>query len=324
MPFLFDNHFTSFFSQKDTGQKPADKISMNIAKLITPRNVFFLFFSAVISIIFFTPIRELFVLSQDNELYSHIFFIPIVSAYIIYQRKTEIFSGCRFSFGPGIVFLIAGIIMYLFGRTQGLQFDQNDYLSIMMFSALLSWLGIFVIFFGIKAFQKAVFPLLFLVLIVPIPLFAVNKIIFILQSASAEVSYAFLKATGVPIYREGFVFQLPNISVEVAEECSGIRSSIALFITSVLAGHFFLRNGWSKIFLILIIFPITVFKNGLRITSLSLLGAYVDIGYLTDSVLHRNGGMLFFILGLLLLGPILVLLKKTEGRHPESRQEGVG
>ena len=121
-----------------------------------------------------------------------------------------------------------------------------------------------------------------------------DKIIFLLQSASAEVSYVYFKLIGIPIYREGFVFHLPGVSVEVAKECSGIRSSIALFITSILAGHLFLKTGWKKGILAVSIIPIAILKNGVRIVTLSLLGAYVDISFLTDSLLHKKGGILLF------------------------------
>jgi exosortase/archaeosortase family protein len=100
--------------------------------------------------------------------------------------------------------------------------------------------------------------------------------------------------------------------VEVAEQCSGIRSSVCLVITSVLAGYLFLKKGWSKVVLVLSVFPITVFKNALRIVTLSLLAAYVDPGFIGRSWLHTSGGIPFFVVGLMLLGPVLWGLRKAE------------
>jgi exosortase/archaeosortase family protein len=82
-------------------------------------------------------------------------------------------------------------------------------------------------------------------------------------------------------------------------------------ITCVLAGHMFLKTTWKKIVLVLAVIPITMFKNGIRIVSLSLLGVYVDRGFLTSS-LHTDGGILFFVLALLLMAPILFVLRKSE------------
>jgi exosortase len=117
--------------------------------------------------------------------------------------------------------------------------------------------------------------------------------------------------TGVPFFRDGFVFHLSGQSIEVAKECSGIRSTLSLFITCTLAGHLFLKTWWKHTILIICVIPIAMFKNGIRIVTLTLLGTYVDPRIL-GSNLHREGGILFFVLALLLLAPILYFLRKSE------------
>ncbi len=134
--------------------------------------------------------------------------------------------------------------------------------------------------------------------------------IYFLQVGSTEFTNLLFMATGVPFLREGFVFHLPGMSVEVAKQCSGIRSSLALLITAILAGHMFLKTGWKKVFLAVLIIPVTMFKNGIRILILTLLGTYVDPRWLTESSLHRDGGIVFFILALVLMAPILYWLRK--------------
>jgi exosortase/archaeosortase family protein len=107
------------------------------------------------------------------------------------------------------------------------------------------------------------------------------------------------------------------MDIEVAKECSGIRSSLSLIITALLAGHFFLRTGWSRALLVLAIVPITILKNGFRIAMLSILGVYVDERIL-GSDLHRKGGILFFIMALVLVWGVIALLRKSEGK-PEKQ-----
>jgi exosortase len=114
------------------------------------------------------------------------------------------------------------------------------------------------------------------------------------------------------VLRDGVVFHMPGLSIEVAPQCSGIRSSLALAITCVLAGHMFLKRGWNKALLVLAVIPITMLKNGIRIVTLTLLALYVDRGFL-ESSLHRDGGILFFVLALCLMAPILFLLRRSEG-----------
>ena len=170
--------------------------------------------------------------------------------------------------------------------------------------------------YGRVALQAACFQLLFLFFIIPIPNFLLEETIFLLQMGSAEVTDGLFKLTGVPVYREGLIFDLPGLTIYVAEECSGIRSSLALLITSLLAGHLFLRSRWSKVFLSSAIVPIALFKNGLRIVSVSLLTIYVDRGFIAGN-LHRRGGVLFFLLSLMILALVLRLLQRLEEPRPE-------
>jgi exosortase len=153
--------------------------------------------------------------------------------------------------------------------------------------------------------------MLFLAFMVPLPTVVEYWAIRVLQLGSAEFVAVLFSLTGVPVLREGTVFQLPGIAIEVAPQCSGIRSSMALVITCVLAGHMFLTTTWKKIVLVLAVIPITMFKNGIRIVTLTLLGVYVDRGFLTSS-LHTDGGILFFIIALCLMAPILFVLRKSE------------
>jgi len=267
----------------------------------------------------FEPLKDLMNSATRGDYYSHIVLIPLVSAYLFFQNRKDIFSKP----GPIYPFALAlsafGAALYIFGSYYVARLNQNDYASLLTFSAIVFWAGGFVLLYGIRGFQKASFPILFLVFMIPIPGLIMDKIIYALQVGSTEASEVLFNLTGVPFQREGFVFHLPGISIEVAEQCSGIRSTLALFITSILAGHFFLDRFWKKIVLALIVFPVTVFKNSIRIMTLSLLGAYVDERWLTESSLHHSGGFVFFIPALGLLGLALWALRKYRN---EDRSKG--
>jgi len=293
-------------------RNPAINITMQTARHITTRNILFLFFNIGTIIIFYATMRDLIVLSLHNSYYSHIILIPLISGYFIYLRRKAIFSDIHYSYTAGIILIIIGSILYLTGKTHGIELDQNDYLSLMTFSYLIFWMGGFVLFYGIRAFRTGAFPLLFLIFLVPMPGLIMEKIIFLLQIGSAEATYGFFKLTGTLFLREGVVFHLPGISVEVAKECSGIRSSIALFIMGLILSNMFLQTGWRRIILILSIFPLAIIKNGIRIGTLSLLAIYIDESFITNSKLHSEGGIIFFLIALSLLAPILWLLRKSE------------
>jgi exosortase len=290
---------------------------------VNQRNAFFLLFFVLALLMAYAPIKALYTSSINSEYYSHIVLIPLVSIYLFYQERKFIFSEQKYSLGAGTPLLLMGALLYLGGRFYGIQLNQNDFTAIIALSAVVFINGAFIFCYGFRAFKAALFPLLFLIFMIPIPSTLMEGTIYVLQVGSTEFTNVLFMATGVPFLREGFVFHLSGMSVEVAKECSGIRSSLALLITCVLAGHLFLNTWWKKVILAVCIIPVTMFKNGIRILILTLLGNYVDSRILTNSTLHTDGGIVFFILGLLLLAPVLYFLRKSEG--PKARgQKGSG
>ncbi|MBE9505095.1 MAG: exosortase/archaeosortase family protein [Proteobacteria bacterium] len=280
---------------------------------VIPRNIYFLFFNIAVFTLCYTPIRDLLSLSLKSDLYSHVPLIPLISIYLIYSKRSTIFQDVSYSMAGGLTGIVAGILLYLIGLSQSGIFSPNDYLSLTILSALILWLGGFLLFYGDKAFKEAIFPLLFLLSSVPMPDALRENLIYVLQINSADVSHWLFKMSGVPVYREGNIFMLPaGVNVEVAKQCSGIRSSIVLILTGILLSHFYLKSNWRRLILILSIFPIAVFKNGVRILTLSLLSVYVDKRFITDSLLHKKGGIIFFLLGVILLLIIMKLLKRND------------
>jgi len=249
--------------------------------------------------------------SFQQEQYSHIILVPLVSASLFFLERKRIFSHVEARWGAGLGLLFSGALIYWFGQRHSASASENDQLFIAIVPLVVIWVGGFTLCYGIQAFRAGLFPLLFLFLMVPIPDFFLDRAIYWLQTGSAEVSYAVFQLVGVPVFRSGFVFSLPGVTIEVAKECSGIRSSLALLITSLLAGHLFLRSTWKKAVFILATLPLLIVKNGIRIVTLSLLSIYVDPRFLTGS-LHQDGGILFFLLALVILAPILRLLQNSE------------
>ncbi len=271
----------------------------------------------------FQPLHVLITRSPRQEFYSHIVLIPFVSGYLIFQKRRMIFENTRYISLLGVAISCLGVALYALTYLEKAKFGQNDYASLITLSSITIWAGGFAALYGVRVLRVALFPILFLLFMVPIPDSIMQKIIYALQVGSTEAAEIIFAVTGVPFQRDGFLFHLPGISVEVAEVCSGIRSSLALFITSVLAGHLFLDRFWKKLVLALLVFPVTVLRNGVRITTLSLLGAYVDERWLTESFLHHSGGFVFFIPGLAMLGVALWLLRGI-GKNGLGKKDKMG
>ena len=278
---------------------------------VSPRGAFFAVLVGLTLAAFWAPLSRRIRFSLQQEHYSHIILVPVVSALLVFVERKKIFSHVETCWRAGLGLLFAGALFDWFGHRHSASASQNDYLAIAIFSVVVICVGGFVLCYGCRAFRAGLFPLLFLFLMVPIPDFLLNRAIFWLQTGSAEVSYAVFELLGVPVYRTGFIFALPGLTIEVARECSGIRSTLALLIMSLLAGHLFLRSAWTKAVLTLATLPLLIVKNGIRIVTLSLLSIYVDPSFLTGS-LHRDGGILFFLLALIILTPVLRLLQKSE------------
>jgi exosortase len=269
-----------------------------------------LFVSAVAALMLYTPVRDYLYWACKSPYYTYVILIPFLSAYVVFKRRRDIFKDIGYAFVPGGAIAVLGLFLLITASAVAV-WSKNDYYALVACSTALLFIGIFVLLFGMQAFRAAQFPLLFLFFMVPLPTGAEQWVIRILQLGSTELVSVLFSLTGVPVLREGTLFHLPGISIEVAPQCSGIRSSLALAITAVLAGHMFLKSTWKKIVLILAVIPVTMFKNGIRIVTLSLLGLYVDRGFL-ESSLHRDGGIVFFVLALLIMAPVLFVLRRSE------------
>src|ERR1017187_1356892 len=111
------------------------------------------------------------------------------------------------------------------------------------------------------------------------------------------------------------MLSIPNLDIEVARECSSIRSSLMLAVTTLVLAHLFLRSWCRKVLLVAAAIPLSVAKNGLRIFTITELGTRVDPGFL-DGKLHHHGGILFYGLAVVAVAALLWVLRRTESPIP--------
>ena len=267
-------------------------------------------------LIFHSPIWLLAQISLDSELYSHVMLIPMVTLFFLFVERRVIFKQVKWSFRAGLLLAVFSIACYVLAIQGQGALNRNDFLSACLLGVVAWAHGGFLLAYGPLAYRRALFPMFFLLFCIPLPTFILDPLIKFLQVWSAHAVHLAFNIIGIPYLREGMTFQLPGIAIEVAKECSGIRSSLALFITGIMAGHTFLKTAWRRIVLVAVIIPITIFKNAIRITTLSLLAVHIDKSWLTDSWLHKGGGIVFFLLALILLAPVLWFLIRSEQRKP--------
>jgi len=174
------------------------------------------------------------------------------------------------------------------------------------------------LFLGTKWARSAMFPIFFLAFMIPLPEAAVDSLENASKEASAEVANWLFLFSGTPALRMGTVFQLPGISIMVAKECSGIRSSLVLVITSLLAANMFLRTTWRRALLVGAVIPLGLLRNGFRILVISLLCVHIG-PEMINSPIHRRGGPIFFVASLIPLFVMLWWLRRREVAAPQSR-----
>lgn len=250
------------------------------------------------------------------------FLIPLISGYLVWNRRKELVASSGYSGGLGWSMAIAGTLAlgaYFALALAGWSLGKTDSLAWLIFSFICLVNSCCLLAAGKRNTSIVIFPLALLFLMLPLPSILEKISVAILQRASAEVAYILIKLSGMPVFREGLVFTLPNFRMEVAEECSGIRSTLVLFITSLLAGHLFLRRKSFKGLLALAVLPIGILRNGFRILVITWLTVNVDRTIGVDGPVHKKGGPFFFVLSLGALFGLLFLLRRFE----ERRKSGV-
>lgn len=257
-------------------------------------------------------VRRVTELALHDDTYTHIPLIPLISLFLIYSDRRSIFSRVTYSWLTGVALVVPGLMAVVSARLNVWDLSRTNRLSLVVFGVVLAWIGAFTASMGSHASKAARFSLLFLLFMVPIPEPLLSKVILFLQTESAQVTAVLFGVFHVPFLQDGLIFSLPGTAIRVAEECSGIRSSLALLIMAVLASRFFLKTPWKQLLVCLFVVPLSIAKNGLRISVLSALAVYVNPEFLTGPIHHKFGGMLFFAAAFVPLALLLFFLQKTE------------
>ena len=247
-------------------------------------------------------------LALRNDRYSYLLLIPLLSAGMIYRSRRQIF---RQRAADGTLLIPAGIASLAVACWFLADSRLLDSFTLAVFAGVTFWLGTFRLYYGRQAWEAARFPLLFLYSLVPIPGFVLDRVIGGLQAGSAAVANGLLSLSSIPYFQDGLALHFQDLTVVVTEDCSGIRSSITLLLWVALQAHFSLRSGWRKLLFLSSVLPVVLFKNGLRIATLSFLAVKVDPGFMTGW-LHHDGGFVFFGLALSIEIAFCRLLERSE------------
>ena len=243
--------------------------------------------------LYFPTLRHLVGQWWSDPDFSHGFFVPLFSAFVVWQERPRL---AALEFQPswwGLLLLALGMCMLVVG-----QLGADIFLP--RLSILLVLAGLIVLFLGRNFFRALLFPWAFLLLMIPIPAIIFSHITFPLQLLASRVASTILPWMGVPVLREGNVINLPAMQLEVADACSGIHSLLSLTTLAVIYGYLMERKISVRVLLVLASVPIAVAANSFRIVGTGLLVQYWD-PQKAEGFFHEFQGWLVFVASLLML-----------------------
>jgi exosortase len=248
---------------------------------------------------------------STDENFSHGFLIPVITAYMIWDKKGALSGLAASRNNWGIIFIIFGMALHLLGNI-------GAELFIMRTSMIFTIFGIVLYMTGGAVSKKIIVPIAYLFFMIPIPAIIWNKIAFPLQLFAAGLSANVVEMIGISVLREGNILHLANTTLEVVDACSGLRSLTSLL---ALGGAFAYISNLKIIFkwvLFLSAVPIAVAVNIFRLTITAIMAE--KIGPETaHGFLHDASGLIIFVLAFVMLFLVYILLHKAERECKDTR-----
>jgi exosortase len=247
--------------------------------------------------------------SDDN--YSHGFFVVPLALFFAWERRDALRTAPLRPSVAGLGLLAVSLLILLAGRL-----GAELFLTRVSLIGVLSGIVLFV--WGRDHFRILLFPLAFLILMIPLPAIIFNQIAFPLQLLASRAGEAVLNVAGIPVLREGNVLQLPTRPLEVAEACSGIRSLVSLLTLAIVLGYFTERRTGRRVLIALSAVPIAILANAARVAGTGLASELVSPAA-AEGFFHTFSGWLMFVVAFVgLLGVQRVVSRSDKGPVPSA------
>jgi exosortase len=245
--------------------------------------------------------------------YSHGFLVPLLSAYLIWQRRDKLAAVARKPSNWGVL-VVLGSLGLLFLGSLGAE------LFLTRISIIGTICGLIAYFSGWKLLRAMAFPLAFLLFAVPIPVIIYNEIVFPLQFVASRFATSCLETLNLfPIMREGNVLIMPGMRLQVVEACSGIRSLMSLLALAAGYGYLAEKSTVVRWFLFLAMVPLAIVSNGTRVMITALMTNYIG-PKAAEGFMHEFSGWVIFVVATALflgLHSLTIFVRKKMGRMPK-------
>ena len=229
----------------------------------------------------------------NNDNYSHGFLVVPLAAYLAWERRGSLVATDPRPSAVGLLVVCAGVAMLAAGTLGAELFISRISLLVVLGGSIL-FLG------GWRHLRVLAFPLAFLLLMIPIPAIIFNQVAFPLQLLASRFGEAALGIVGIPVLREGNLISLANVTLEVAEACSGIRSLISLLTLAVMYGYFSERSWGIRTLLVIATLPVAILANAFRVAAIGIAAHYTGQAAV-EGTLHTASGWLVFVVAFAML-----------------------
>ena len=194
----------------------------------------------------------------------------------------------------GWAMLIVGLLSYVVGRSQTIEFIELG-------SLIWVLTGVVLVLLGPAALKVIWFPLFFMIFMLPLPGLLVAAVTMPMKIAVSVVAESVLYGLGYPIARTGVILQVGQYQLLVADACAGLHTLFTLEALGLLYLNLMRHESlFRNVALAILIVPISFVANVIRVMVLTLI-TYHFGDEAGQGFLHGFAGMVLFLSALLLI-----------------------
>lgn len=266
---------------------------MTLSESIKFHRVCFLLTILLLAVLYGSVVPDMVVEWYQNDNYSHGFLVPFIAGFFIYRQRESLAQSIAEPSFSGLAVILFALAQFTAGLLCREHFTHRSSLVVLL-------AGLVIYFFGGSIFRKTLVPISLLMFMVPLPQIVYNAATFPLRNLATRAAVGFMQLIGMTVIRDGNVIMLPNISLEVVEACSGIRSLLCLLTLSASYAFLLSADPVKRTLIILSAIPLAIFMNALRVIETGIM-VHKWGAAMAQGLYHELAGMLVFALSMLFL-----------------------
>lgn len=255
--------------------------------------------AGILLLLYFQTFEWLLESWQYDPFYSHGFLVPVISLVIIWSKRGELKNITPKRDPPGIYFFTLGLILYTAGFLW-----KSFFLSGVSLIPLI--IGLMLHFYGRELMNKILFPVCFLIFMIPLP--GLYEVSFYLQHFTAGSAAVISQALGAGVYSNGLEMQVAGCQIFIGIPCSGLRSIISLMMVACVFVYIIRGSLQRKAVILFSALPIAIISNTIRVTSAILIADYFGCDAAT-TFFHDFSSIFLFVISIIMLIIISKILK---------------